>query len=246
MKTFQYVVFCVSAAFLYSCSSAVAEKNEVAEVKLAVAETGDVAHKAVTEALLTADFEQEQSEDTITDIRFKEFSVSISRLLIYDADKKLDQIQKDTVEIYAEVGELIEGQLISISSELFSDFKVEQRYQTSITIMNEGPHCDLIEWKHFYSEWKNLKAIKSGQFKGDKYSEKESEKFPKITMEELREAVREHCSEDWVMLLDNATKPTEYPSAVAISRYFLRITGKRKVDGQMVTKIIIIETPMGC
>lgn len=239
-------MLCVSAAFLYSCSTAVAEKKEATEVELAVAETGAEAQQTVAQTILTADAPQLEVEDTITNIRFKEFSVSISRLLIYDADKKLNQIQKDTVEIYAEVGEQIEGQLISISSEMLSDFSVEQRYETSITIMNEGPHCDLIEWKHFDSEWKNLKTTKSGQFKGAKYSEKDSERFPQITMEELKEAVREHCSEDWVMLLDNAIKPTEYPSAVAISRYFLRISGKRKDNGNLVTKMIIIETPMGC
>ena len=65
-------------------------------------------------------------------------------------------------------------------------------------------------------------------------------------MDELREAVKEHCSEEWAELLQNAKKPTEYPSAVSISRYFLRVTGKRKDNGQTVTKMIIIETPMGC
>ena len=65
-------------------------------------------------------------------------------------------------------------------------------------------------------------------------------------MDDLREIAAENCGESWSELLENVKKPTEYPSAVGISRYFLRITGKRKDNGQTVTKMIIIETPMGC
>ena len=75
-------------------------------------------------------------------------------------DKKLNETQKDTVYLYSELGETIEGQTISISTEQLINLTIEQRYETSVTIMGEGPHCDLIDWKHYDSEWKTLKLIK--------------------------------------------------------------------------------------
>ncbi|MGE8290064.1 MAG: hypothetical protein ACN6ON_00230, partial [Sphingobacterium sp.] len=93
--------------------------------------------------------------NTITKIKFNEFVIAINGMAIFEAEK-MDRIQKDTVEIEAEVGETIEGRPISIVSEQLSSLNIEQRYETSITIMNEGPHCDLIDWKHFNSDWKSL------------------------------------------------------------------------------------------
>jgi len=187
-----------------------------------------------------------EEEDTITTIKFKELSISINRLIIYDEDKKIDQIQKDSVEIYVELGETIEGQLISILSDQLINLTVEQRYETSITIMNEGPHCDLIDWVHYYSKWELLNRNDNGQYVCYSYEESDRERFPEIDIEELKEAVRNKCSDGWYDLVKNIKSPNEYPSGVGISRYFLRIKGQRKDNGQSVTKLIKIESPMGC
>jgi len=183
--------------------------------------------------------------NTITKIKFNEFVIAINGMAIFEAEK-MDRIQKDTVEIEAEVGETIEGRPISIVSEQLSSLNIEQRYETSITIMNEGPHCDLIDWKHFNSDWKSLKQNANGQFIGDKYSEQDYNIFPEVSMDELKQKVKEQCGEDWFKLLANTNSPLEYPCGVSISRYFLRVTGHRKDNGQKVTKLIIITTPMGC
>ena len=222
MRRFQYAFAFLIISIVSSCNNAV-KKMEMEESEAIVDETNNELDDALNEAI-----------------------IAIQSLTIYDEDNELDQIQNNQVEIYAEVGETIEGQHISISSALLTGFTVEQRYETSITIMDEGPHCDLTEWKHFYSEWKQLKTNKSGHFVCESYTENESKKFPKISMDDLREIAAENCGESWSELLENVKKPTEYPSAVGISRYFLRITGKRKDNGQTVTKMIIIETPMGC
>jgi hypothetical protein len=185
-------------------------------------------------------------EDTITDIKFRELSISINRLLIFDEEKKLNQIQKDTVNIYAELGETIENQKIEILSEQITDLSIEQRFETSITISNEGPHCDLTEWKHFYSEWKHLTKNENGVFICDKYSEKDYSNFPKVKIEELKKEVKRECGEEMYKLISKNKKVIENNCEVGISRYFLRIKGKNKENGQIVTKLIIIETSMGC
>lgn len=208
-----------------------------------ISDTTNISNQTSNAATFTND---EEKIDTITTIKFDELSISINRLIIYDEDNKIDKIQKDTVEIYAELGETIEGQLISFSSDQLTGLTVEQRYQTSVTIMNEGPHCDLTDWKHFFSDWKQLQANDSGQFICDTYSENDYEKFPKISIDELKQKVKDRCGEEWLKLVEKVKKPTEYPSGVGISRYYLRVRGQRKDNGQTVTKLIIIETPMGC
>jgi glucan-binding YG repeat protein len=188
----------------------------------------------------------ESEDDTVTTIRFKEFSIRINRLILYDEENVMNQIQGDTVEIHAELGETIEGQLLSVVSGQLTDVKVEQRYQTSVTIMDEGPHCDLTEWKHFYSEWNLLNKNNQGQFTCAKYTEKDIEIFPEISIDDLKQKVKEECGPEWFKLVENIKTPTEYPSGVSISRYFLKVTGRSKSSGKTVTKVIIVETPMGC
>lgn len=208
-----------------------------------VSEATSVGKQTSRTSSLTID---QTEADTITTIKFKELSVSINRLIIYDEDKKIDKIQKDKVEIYAELGETIEGQLISISSDQLTGLTVEQRYETSVTITDEGPHCDLTDWKHFYSDWKRLKTNSSGQFICDEYSELEHRKFPKISINDLKQKVKDKCGDEWFKLVEKIKAPTEYPSRVGISRYYLKVTGQRKDNRQTVTKLIIIESPMGC
>ncbi len=185
-------------------------------------------------------------EDTITNIKFEELSMAISRLIVFDTNNQLDKIQKDTVYLYAELGETIEGQVISITTNQLTNSTVEQRYETSVTIMDEGPHCDLVDWKHYTSEWEKLQSNKKGQYIGRSYSEKDWEKFPTIDISELKERVKEQCGKDWLKLISKIQSPTEYPSGVGVSRYFLRLTGQRKDNGQTITKLIIIEVAMGC
>ncbi|MDR7210125.1 hypothetical protein [Flavobacterium piscis] len=243
MTTLQNIFSILTLTVLCSCNNSSTNKTEAIQKDSIVSDTISISNQTSALSTLAND---EVEVDTITTIKFNELSISISRLIIYDEDNKIAQIQKDTVEIYTELGETIEGQLISISSDQLTGLTVEQRYETSVTIMNEGPHCDLTEWKHYYSDWKLLQTNRNGQFICDKYSEKEYEKFPKISIDDLKQKVKEQCGDEWLKLVEKVKTPTEYPSGVNISRYYLRVTGQRKDNGKTVTKLIVIETPMGC
>lgn len=190
---------------------------------------------------------EHQNTDVTCTIKFSDFiTVTLTRLSVWNEENELDKVHKDSVYLYIELGETIEGQLLSVVTTELRDIKVAQRYETSITVMNEGPHCDLINWKHYNSEWKQLERNETGDFVCEKYTRADAEKFPAITVEELKEAVKTHCNEGWLELINNINAPTEYPSGVGISRYFLKVTGVRKQDNQLVEKIIILENPMGC
>jgi hypothetical protein len=185
-------------------------------------------------------------KDTSTSIKFPEFMVTINRLVEYDTAGEMKEIQKDTAYVEAEVGENIEGQQLTINSDLLNDLKVEQRYETSVTIMDEGPHCDLTNWKHYYSDWHRLNSIGAGKYTCEKYTEQERQKFPGVSIQELRNAVAKHCGKEWTGFVSKVKSPTDYPSGVSISNYFLRISGIRKDNGRKIVKVIVIESPMGC
>lgn len=185
-------------------------------------------------------------EEHETSIHFKEFSIGITSLICIDEEGKLDQIQNDSAYCYIEVGETIQGQKLSITEGEDYEFTIEQRYETSITLSNEGPHCDLIDWKHFYSNWKTIKPNRQGIYVLDKYSDKDRNKFPPISISELKQQVKEHCGAEWEALMEEVKSPLEYPCGIEISRYYLRITAKRKHNAQIVRKIIVFEDPLGC
>lgn len=250
-------IFTILALVVLSCGNDKKTKNQADAQQTAVSE---IAKKDTTDLLLTDNKSTPLGESdsrrisgaytpnassTITTIKFNDLLVTINGMAIFDAEK-MNDIQQDTAEIEAEVGESLEGRLISISSEELTSLTVEQRYETSITIMNEGPHCDLIDWEHFNSDWKWLKENSNRQFIADEYSEQDYNHFPAVSMDELKQTVKEQCGEEWFKLLAKTNSPYEYPCAVNISRYFLRITGKRINNGQKVTKLIIIKTSMGC
>jgi hypothetical protein len=243
MKTFKTLAIFLILTLIWSCNNTNSNK------KLEKASNNDSTisvnkRDSIIENVLSE--KNEVWEDTTADIKFKDISISINRLILFDDDKQLNQIQKDTVYLYADLGETIEGQKITIVSSQLTNITIEQRYETSVTIMDDGPHCDLTEWKHYDSAWEKLKTNDKGQFIGDSYSEKDLEKFPVVDISELKAYVKKHCDEEYSELISTIKSPTEYPSAVSVSRYFLRINGKRKNSDETVTKLIIIEVAMGC
>lgn len=150
------------------------------------------------------------------------------------------------MEIVADLGESIEGKLISVFSDVLKVVNIEQRFETNMTIMNEGPHCDLTDWKHYRSEWQKLKTVKNGQFIGVQYAEDENTKFQEISLDELKKEAKKQCGTEYFNLLKNVKKQTEYPIGISVCRYYLKITGKRNDNGKAFTKLIIVSIPMGC
>ena len=185
-----------------------------------------------------------KDKSSVTTIKFDDITVFISKFIVYDEKNKLSTNQKDTVCISADIGETIEGQLINIETSTIKNLKVEQRYETSITIMNEGPHCDLTEWKHYDSEWKQLKT-KNNLFECIKYTNDEQQKFPEINIEKLKSEIKSKCGKDWFELVKNIKSPIEYPCEVGISKYFLRITGENATNGVKIAKLIEIDVSLG-
>ena len=237
MHTARFLLFGMLLLCWTSCSTTSPEEAAAAADSLGGPVPTDSESDTNTEAM---------AEDTVADFDFQQIHISISRFIASSDPAPKHDMHDDTLFISAEVGESIEGQFLSLTSDVFSDFRVEQRFETSVTVMREGPHCDLTSWKHAYSEWNVLKRNDSGAFVCATYTESERKKFPAVTAEELKQAVREGCSEDYIGLLSDNASPTEYPCGVGISRYFIRITGTHRETGERITKVLAIEAAMGC
>ena len=197
-------------------------------------------HKAVKSDLTTENIVS-NSQSINTKIQFQDFTIVIDGLEAFNQDGTLKQIQKDTAIVYLEYGESIEGKKISIQSKL-NDFEIYQRLENSIIVADEGPHCDLTEWKHYNSEWKQIKITENG-FIANTYTKEEKEKFIPLTEEELLIGVSRYCEDKWVKFIKENT--SGYPSYyVKPSKLFLKIVQKNKNKEKI--KIISFILPMGC
>ncbi len=179
-------------------------------------------------------------------IDFDEFIVTIDNLKIYPIETE-HQTKNDTIFMTVELGETPENKMIQVKHlQDFSKIEVFQKHENSITIMDEGPHCDLVNWKHYTSSWKPLRAItKHKKFKTNAYTEKEWNTFIDINLEDLKTAVKNACGDKWSNLIKNANSVETYPIGVSISKIYLRVV-MTDLDGNKIEKVIAFEIPMGC
>ena len=126
-------------------------------------------------------------------------------------------------------------------------YRIFERYRTSMTVMGEGPHLDLIDWRHFDSEWIELNQLADRKFKTLAYEQMDTSKFPPVTKSELISAVGKRAS-DWpqiVKLAKTCGNPNDDPCSVSDSSLYFRI---EKLVGDRWTTVGIVEVliPMGC
>lgn len=160
----------------------------------------------------------------------------------------LQQVHRDTLYLMLGLVEEISGHefKLKLDDPSIEEIRIAQRYETSLTIMDEGPHVDLTDWKHYLSEWRELSVV-DNRFKSISYLPEDYERFPEVSNGEILEAVEARVShqQKWVNLAKNCSDPYSYPCGVSISRYFLKITlddGTSTPDEH----IVVFEVPMGC
>lgn len=188
----------------------------------------------------------EPAEDTTVAIHFNEFDIEINGIAVFDKENSLDSIQKDSVYIYCELAYSIQGKVIRISPSLIDSLHLEQHYQTSLTVEGEGPHCDLLDWKHYTSEKRAMKEIGPGQFLFERYTREDIQKFPNVTMKQVKQEIKNTCGDGWYQAAKNCKAVTEYPCSVGISTYYITIKGILKSSGKRFSKLVTIDSPMGC
>lgn len=131
----------------------------------------------------------------------------------------------DTTRLQIEVGAPLAWRIVLFPPDPAMRLRVEQQFETSMAIGDEGPHLDLLRWKHHVSEWTPLAAVAPLQFASE---EARSDSFPVVTREELEAAVRAEAQvgdpegeraavERWGSLAQTCASPTTAPCYVAVS-----------------------------
>jgi len=172
-------------------------------------------------------------------------TVELKNLKNNDITKVHSFFTKDTISVGVEVGDTPEGKILVVKNDDYKRVSIFQRYENSVTIMNEGPHCDLTEWEHFYSDWKPIQQINATKFKTLSYSQADLKNFNDVSIEELKAEVIKNCGEDWAKYIDEVKTVNDYPAGVSTSRIFLKII-MTDFDDKVTEKIIEFEIPMGC
>jgi hypothetical protein len=180
-------------------------------------------------------------------VNFDSMAIEIigSFLNIYEEtnDKIITTRQK---EFDVEVGTDPSDLGLKIISENLENIVVEQCMQTSMTIMNEGPHCDLTDWLHHTTEWERIAANDTGSYTLFGYTESDTKKFPPVTVNELKNAARKHCGDEWKPVIDQIRDLEGFHSSVGMNKVLVRISGTDKVSGRKVERQIMFIFSMGC
>jgi hypothetical protein len=133
-------------------------------------------------------------------------------------------------------------------------YRVSVQFETSAGISGEGPHIDLLDWKHCRSDWRPAEPVGNSGFRLPVPRNEDDTCFPQATRAELREAVERALGEygmgtdsdqRWLGLADQVPRVGEFPSYIAISTVRVRI---ERHDGRSWRLLTTIDfrIPMGC
>lgn len=180
-------------------------------------------------------------------IEFEEFKVFVENaVLINDESEDLEKDNKDSVSLFLELGEDLDGKRLYIESKVLENIRIEQRFQTTSGITLESEQCDLRNWKHYLSEWQELHMPEPNIFVTKVYTDEDSKLFPKVTATELKDAIKQNCVGNFISEAEKAVSVHEYPMWVSISQYYFRVSGYHRESKEKMSKIIKVNLPLGC
>ena len=86
-----------------------------------------------------------------------------------------------STDIDLDLSESIENQLIILdpASDNSKEYRIEQQFETSMALGDEGPHYDLDHWKHYTSPWQEIENEDQNRFVTRNIAVSDLVKFPK-------------------------------------------------------------------
>lgn len=133
------------------------------------------------------------------------------------------------------------GDIKTITVQGAGKYRVYQQTETSVTISNDGPHYDLINWRHGYSNIDELTGT-NNEFH---FIEQTNIKFPKVSLSDFVEEVRKLEGDFIAGQAKRCKALNKYPCSIAPSRYIFII--KQEVKKEWVDLGLVIVMPaMGC
>lgn len=94
--------------------------------------------------------------------------------------------------------------------------RIRFQYQTSLALGDEGPHLDLLDWKHCTTAWQSIADPGDGHFDIQPPTTRQASCFPSFGQAELLAAVRAHGGEGkWITLAKDVSRAGQGASYVA-------------------------------
>lgn len=153
-----------------------------------------------------------------------------------------------STNIDSDLSESIENQIVAVHPipDRGEEFKVEQQFENSMAIGDEGPHWDFVDWKHYTSPWRGLESVGTRQFLTRKLSEDDYTKFPRVSNKEIVRLLKKRgASKGWIEHARTCSTANSGPCYVSTSRISLRISIKED-NRWKVIHTINFSIPMGC
>lgn len=124
---------------------------------------------------------------------------------------------------------------------------IEQRFETSVSLSNEGPHQDLTEWKHGRTGWRRLVEVAPAEFQILEVSPDAELPFPEVTAAEIVAALKKKKDVEprWFELAAQCRTARTAPCAVGVSRISFRISRKSQGRSKVLWRADLLP-PMGC
>lgn len=154
------------------------------------------------------------------------------------------EIKSDTVYLEMDLESDFFKTPFKIEQKGLDTVSVYQQFNRSVTVYNEGPHCDMINWRNFRSEWIKVPfdpTKKTNRTLDHSYTQDTSITFVK---EEIDQAIKEHCTEEWFDLVKDIADPQMYPMGVSTHQILFKIVLSNAE--RTLEKLVLIEVPMGC
>ena len=172
-------------------------------------------------------------------------NVEIKNLATSDYKRLHNLKQQDSAKVNVDLGASPEGKQIVLVDNDYKHVSIFQRYENSISFMSEDAQCNAKDWKHFDSEWKPLKKVRSNTFEILTYTEKDWKNFITTSVEDVKTEVIDQCGEDWLNYFKKIENIRDYPVGVATNRVFLKII-LTDFEDNITEKIIEFDIPNGC
>ncbi|MBT8270871.1 MAG: SH3 domain-containing protein [Flavobacteriaceae bacterium] len=199
----------------------------------------DLVQGYVFDAYLTAEVLEPTSV-----VNFENITLTFHNLELWETESQSWEAKQNKIKYYTELGVTPENKKITINVKIpYKRLAIYQAYETSVSIMNEGPHCDLLDWKHFHSTWIPIKYEADHYFTLG-YDQKDWTKFVPFEIEELKAEVREHCGEEYLRLIENP-EGSNSAASISISTIYIKIV-MIDMNDNPIERIIAFEIPMGC
>lgn len=168
---------------------------------------------------------------------------------ITDQTITVDLASKPTsTDIVLDLSETIENQLVLLEEtpDRGTQFRIQQQFENSMALGDEGPHYDLVDWKHYTSPWQEIENSAPNRFVTRRLSEADYGRFPEVTTSEILNFLRKDgAPKNLIEHARSCTGADSGPCYVTTSRISLRIS--RKEDGRWKSiHTVNFLIPMGC